>query len=81
MNSPRLWATTAALTSERGLAASLIGLQPTHAQPNKTRAASNTEERLVERQAMVQSGADYLDTLRAMNCSAKVAGAGARGWG
>jgi integrase len=51
------------LLNERGFAPDLIELQLAHAERNKTRAAYNRAERLVERQTMMQSWADYLDTL------------------
>jgi hypothetical protein len=43
----------------------LIELQLAHAERNKVRAAYNRATRLGERRKMMQTWADYLDTLRA----------------
>lgn len=52
------------LLNERGFAPDLIELQLAHKERNAVRAAYNKAQRLTERRAMMQSWADYLDTLK-----------------
>lgn len=51
--------------NEQGWHPDLIELQLAHAERNKVRAAYNRAERLAERRKMMQSWADYLDSLKA----------------
>jgi integrase len=51
--------------NEQGWHPDLIELQLAHAERNKVRAAYNRATRLAERRKMMQTWADYLDTLRA----------------
>ena len=56
--------------NEQGWHPDLIELQLAHAERNKVRAAYNRAQRLPERRQMMQSWADYLDTLRAQTVTA-----------
>ncbi len=52
------------LLNEQGVHPDLIELQLAHAERNTVRAAYNRAQRLSERRGMMQSWADYLDSLR-----------------
>lgn len=52
------------LLNEQGVHPDLIELQLAHAERNTVRAAYNRAQRLAERRTMMQSWADYLDTLK-----------------
>lgn len=53
------------LLNENGFPPDIIELQLAHAERNKVRAAYNKAQRLVDRRKMMQTWADYLDSLRA----------------
>jgi integrase len=52
------------LLNEQGFHPDLIELQLAHVERNKVRAAYNKAQRLAERRTMMQTWADYLDSLR-----------------
>ena len=52
------------LLNEQGFPPDVIQLQLSHAERNKVRAAYNKAQRLAERRKMMQTWADYLDSLR-----------------
>jgi integrase len=52
------------LLNEQGFHPDLIELQLAHVERNKVRAAYNKAQRLAERRKMMQTWADYLDSLR-----------------
>jgi integrase len=52
------------LLNEQGFHPDLIALQLAHAVRNKVRAAYNKAQRLAERRKMMQTWADYIDSLR-----------------
>ncbi len=59
------------LLNERGFAPDLIELQLAHKERNAVRAAYNKAQRLTERHVMMQSWADYLDTLKASRANSE----------
>jgi integrase len=52
------------LLNEQGFHPDLIELQLAHVERNKVRAAYNKAQRLAEQRKMMQTWADYLDSLR-----------------